>query len=305
MRRREVGVVHTHLFLGGVFGRLASVLAGVPVRVTTEQNAYADGHLPPRWQVLVGALLARFTDRLVAVSVGTREYLMREERVPPEKIEIIPNAIEWPQQVAPPQVEAVKREFGGKGRFPLLGTVARLTPQKGLSYLLEAISILVARFPGLFCVIVGDGPLRVELEALAVRLGLENHVRFCGLRRDVRAIFQSLDLFVLPSLFEGLPLSLLEAMASGAPVVATHVAGIDEVIEDGANGRLAPPADAHALAAAITELLDNEALAQGLAQQGQTTVRQRYAIGAVSKEYERVYGELLQAKGRRSRATLA
>jgi len=297
MRQRGVEIVHTHLFVGGVFGRLAALLARVPVMVTTEQNAYAPGHLLPRMQVLTDALLARMTDRLVAVSQGTRDYLIQVERVPPAKIEVVPNAIPWPRPVPPPQAEAVRRDLGAEGRFPFLGTVARLTPQKGLSYLLQALTRLRARFPNLYCVIVGEGELRAELESLARRLGLENHVRFCGLRRDVPAILQNLDLFVLPSLFEGLPVALLEAMAAGRPVVATRVAGSSEVIEDGVNGRLVPPADAVALAEAMAALLNDRERAEALARRGQERVRQRYAIDRVARAYERIYEELLQAKG--------
>ena len=297
MRLRRVDIVHTHLFVGGVFGRLAAWLARVPVTITTTQNAYASGHFPPRWQVLVDGLLARFTDRLVAVSQGTLDYLMQMERVSAAKIEVLPNAIPWPGPLSPAQVEATRRELGGEGRYPLVGTVARLTPQKGLDYLLHALSMLRERFPDLYCLIVGDGPLRSELEALAEELGLTEHVRFCGLRRDVPAILQNLDLFILPSLFEGLPVALLEAMAAGRPVVATQVAGSSEVIEDGVNGRLVPSADSVALAEAMAELLEDRELAQALARRGQETVRQRYTIGRVAETYERLYEELLQSKG--------
>ena len=299
MRRRDVDIVHTHLFVGGVFGRLAARLAGVSVTVSTAQNAYAPEHLLPRLQVLADGLLARLDDRLVAVSQGARDYLTQVERVPPAKIEVVPNAIAWPEPVPPAQVEDTRRDLGAEGRSPLLGTVARLAPQKGLAYLLQALGTLRARFPNLFCVIIGDGELRGELEALAERLELQNHVRFCGLRRDVPAALQCLDLFVLPSLFEGLSLALLEAMAAGRPVVATRVAGSSEVITDGVNGRLVPPADAAALAQAMAEVLDDREKALALARKGQDTVRRRYTIGPVAEAYEGIYEELLQAKGRR------
>ncbi|MDH7486934.1 MAG: glycosyltransferase [Anaerolineae bacterium] len=298
MRQQRVDIVHTHLFVGEFFGRLAAKLAGVPVVISTAQNAYAPGYLLPRAQVLAGRLLARLDDRLVAVSQGARDYLIQVEGVAPARIEIVPNAIAWPEPVSPAQVEAARRDLGAEGRSPLLGTVARLTPQKGLAYLLQALVTLRTRFPNLFCVIIGEGELRAELEALAVRLELQHHVRFCGLRRDVPALLQCLDLFVLPSLFEGLPLALLEAMAAGRPVVATDVAGSSEVIEDGVSGRLVPPGDATALAQAMAELLDDRERAQALARQGQETVRRRYTIGPVAEAYERIYEELLQAKGR-------
>jgi glycosyltransferase involved in cell wall biosynthesis len=296
MRHRHVDIVHTHLFVGGVFGRIAALLAGVPVRVTTEQNAYAPGHRPPRWQVLANRLLARRTDRLVAVSRGTRDYLVDVERVPPEKIAVVPNAIPWPEEVDAAQVDAVRRELGAAGRLPLIGTVARLTEQKGLAYLLDALSELRQRFPDLHCLLVGEGELRSELEARAERLGLAERVTFCGPRRDVSVILRCLDLFVLPSLFEGLPLSLLEAMAAGTPVVATDVAGSNEAIVDGVNGRLAAPADARALSQIIADVLEHREMAQAMAHRAVETVGERYTIGPVAGAYQSLYTELVSAK---------
>ena len=294
MRRLRVDIVHTHLFVGGVFGRVAAALAAVPARVTTEQNAYAPGHHPPRWQVLVNGVLARSTGRVVAVSRGTQEYLQREERVPAEKIRVVPNAISWPETNSPDRVSSVLEELGAAGCSPILGAVARLTEQKGQRYLLQALPELRRRYPRVFCIFAGEGEARPELESLAAQLGLDDHVTFCGARRDVPIMLQGLDLFVLPSLFEGLPLALLEAMAAGIPVVATSVAGSCEVIEDGVNGRLVPPADVPALTEAIAGILSNAELARHMAGKGQETVARRYSIGPVAEAYERIYEELLE-----------
>ncbi|HUW14440.1 MAG TPA: glycosyltransferase [Anaerolineae bacterium] len=294
MRRRRVDIVHTHLFVGGVFGRLAAAMAGVRARLTTEQNAYAPGRHPPRWQMLANAVLARSTGRVVAVSEGTQEYLQRQERVPGEKIRVLPNAISWPETSSAERVTSVLEELGAGDRTPILGTVARLTEQKGQRYLLQALADLRLRYPRLFCIFAGEGESRSELESLSRRLGLEEHVTFCGARRDVAIMLQGLDLFVLPSLFEGLPLALLEAMAAGIPVVATSVAGSSEVIEDGVNGRLVPPADVPALTEAIADVLGNDELGRAMAEKGQETVACRYSIGAVAEAYGCIYEELLQ-----------
>jgi len=174
--------------------------------------------------------------------------------------------------------------------------VARLTQQKGLTYLLEALAELRQRFPNLFCVVVGEGELQREQEALAERLGLSGYVNFCGPRRDVPVVLHCLDLFVLPSLFEGLPLSLLEAMAAGTPVVATDVAGNNEAIMNRVNGRLAPPADAQALAQIMADVLEHPEQAEVMARRALETVRQKYTIGPVTAAYEELYTELLLAK---------
>jgi len=294
MRRRRVDIVHTHLFVGGVFGRVAAAMAGIPYRVTTEQNAYAPGHHPPRWQVVTNSVLARSTSQVVAVSAGTQAYLLREERVPAEKIRVVPNAISWPETSSAERVNSLLEELGASGRSPILGTVARLTEQKGQRYLLESLAELRGRFPRLFCVFVGEGEARPELEALSVRLGLEDHVAFCGARRDVAVLLQGLDLFVLPSLFEGLPLALLEAMAAAVPVVATSVAGSSEVIEDGVNGRLVPPADVPALTEAIAAVFVNVEQARGMAAKGSETVADRYSIETIAGAYQGIYEAVLQ-----------
>jgi glycosyltransferase involved in cell wall biosynthesis len=230
---------------------------------------------------------------VVAVSGGTNEYLQREERVPAEKIRVVPNAISWPEISSDERVRSMLGELGAAGRSPVLGTVARLTEQKGQRYLLQSLAELRSRYPRLYCIFAGEGDAREELEALAARLGLEDHVSFCGNRRDVAVMLQGLDLFVLPSLFEGLPLALLEAMAAGVPVVATSVAGSREVVEDRVSGRLVPPADASALTEAIDGLLGDPDLARTMAINGRETVADRYTIGPVAEAYEGIYEEVL------------
>jgi len=294
LRDRGADIIHTHLSVAGAYGRLAALLAGVPVRVTTGQNAYLQGYTLPRWQVLLNTLLAQVTDRHVAVSEGTRDYLELVENVAADRIRVVPNAIRWPGEVSDQQVETLKQELGIGDRRPLLGVVGRLVEQKGQLYALQALALLKEDHPELLCLFVGQGPQRQHLERLTEALGLSDRVIFTGPRTDIDILLRALDLFVLPSIYEGLPLSLLEAMAADLPVVATDVPGSREVIEDGLNGRLVKPADAVALAAAIAELLANPAAAQEMAARGQETVRQRYTIGPVARKYQQIYQEALR-----------
>jgi glycosyltransferase involved in cell wall biosynthesis len=166
--------------------------------------------------------------------------------------------------------------------------VARLHPQKGLIYLLDAATLVPdARF-----VVAGDGPARTELEAQARRLGLGERFRFLGHRHDIPELLRSAGVFVLPSLFEGLPVSVLEAMAAGTPVVATDVAGTDEAVVHGESGILVPPRDPAALAGAIREVISNTALARRLVAGGKARVRQSFSADAVARGVCQVYEDV-------------
>ena len=287
MRERRVDILHTHLFVDGFYGRLAALWARVPVRVVTQQNAYDDPQLRlPAWQIWANRALVPFTQRFVAVSQAAKQYLIEVEWVPEDKIRVLPNAIEPPPPVAEEVVRRLRQQWGNG---PLLGTVARLEPQKGLDTLLKAVALLKQRNAEVRCIIVGEGKARTELEAQARTLGIADAVLFVGTRRDIPAVLAALDVFVLPSRFEGLSLALLEAMAAGCPVVATAVSGSVEVVHDGETGLLVPPGDAKALAEAVYRLLTNSELARRVALAGKELVLKHYTIEPIAGRYEEIY----------------
>ncbi len=291
MREKRVGIVNTHLFVDSFYGRLAALVAGVPVRIVTQQNAYEDPRLRlPAWQIWANRLLVPVTHHFVAVSQAARTYLQQVERVPASKISVIPNAIEPPPAVSDAVVQTLRIQWADdEGRGPLVGTIARLEPQKGLDTLLQALSELRRQIPNVRCIIVGEGRLRADLESLARSLEVADIVRFVGTRRDVPAILAALDVFVLPSRFEGLSLALLEAMAVGCPVVATSVSGSVEVVKDGETGLLVPPEEPGALSAAIHRLLKDRRLARDVANRARQHVLAHYTIDAVARQYEAIY----------------
>jgi glycosyltransferase involved in cell wall biosynthesis len=168
-------------------------------------------------------------------------------------------------------------------------TVARLDEQKGQRYLLEA----AAQVPQARFVLAGDGPLRTSLEAQARSLGLEQRVKFLGYRSDIPDLLAGCDVFVLPSLYEGLPLSILEAMSAGKPVIATQIGGTDEAVIPNETGLLIPPADPAALAAAIRKLLDDRPFARRLALAGQARVECEFSAATMVQRVTNVYTELL------------
>jgi glycosyltransferase involved in cell wall biosynthesis len=220
--------------------------------------------------------------RYVAVSHEVARRLIRKLRWPARKIQVIHNCVSVTTECAP------HRPIERSGR-PIVLTVARLDEQKGHSYLLEA----AAQVPEAQFVLAGDGPLRASLEAQARALGVEERVKFLGYRSDIANLLADCDVFVLPSLYEGLPLSILEAMSAGKPVIATHIGGTDEVVIAGETGLLVPPADSVALATAIRAVLTDRPLAQRLASAGRARVEQEFSAAKMVQQVIAVYEELL------------
>jgi len=172
---------------------------------------------------------------------------------------------------------------------PIVGTVARLAPQKDQRRIVEAAPIVLERHPGARFVVVGDGELRSDLERRVRDAGLETRFTFTGERRDVPDLLASFDVYVLPSLYEGLPHSLLEAMAAGVPVVTTATGGSEEAVEHERTGLLVPLRDPHALAAAIIRLLDDPAAARAMAERGQRRVHERYSTERLVEQAKALY----------------
>jgi glycosyltransferase involved in cell wall biosynthesis len=247
-RRERAAVFHAHQTwsLSCRYGIVAAALARVPARVASAQ-------LFLEMPKLVGidaqhALLTRSLHRHVAVSRFVAGRLRDRFGVDANRIVVIPNAVEPPPAVAP--AARLRAEIARAARTPLALTVARLDAQKGIAHLVDA----AAMVPEVVFAIAGDGPDRAALEARAAERGVSARIRFLGHRRDVPALLAIADLFVLPSLYEGFPLSVLEAMAAGVPVVATAVGGTDELVSS-ETGFPVAPADPRALADGVRALL--------------------------------------------------
>ena len=290
----HASVFHAHLSwpLACRLGIAAARLARIPCIAATA-HLYVPVH-EVRWHLMKQHIQQQAIDRYIAVSRDLAIRLHSDLGVPFAKLRVVQNGVLVPKRV--PNADfclraSLMRE--GEGR-PLVLTVARLHEQKGHEHLIRA-AVLV---PGAFFVIAGDGPERERLESLVRESGIEERVRFLGQRSDVGALLAASDLVVLPSLYEGLPLSVLEAMAAGKPVIATSVGGVGEAIRDGESGLLVRPADPSALAAAIQGLLSDPIRAQRLGNAGRETVREQFSVDAMVRGVESVYEEVLTAKGR-------
>lgn len=291
LRATSPDIVHGMLFESYVLGAIAARAAGVPVVVAGRRSlglfkAGKPAHL------FVERLTNPLTDLIIANSVAVKNDVIRQERVRPGKIIVIHNGVDSRRySVSDP------RPSRSADWAPRVAVLANLIGYKGHSYFIEAWRTVQRQHPTATALLIGDGPMRGELEALVAAKGLDDSVRFLGRRDDVAAILSSVDCVVHPSLQEGFSNAILEAMAMGKPVVATDVGGNREAVVDGETGYLVPPADPDAMAGAILRILaDPERLAEfGAA--GRQRVEQHFSIARMIRAYEVVYEDLLASKG--------
>ncbi len=285
-------IVHTFLLTASLYGRFASMLARVPIIIGTEVNIYEQKqplHIKAERWLMSG------TDRVVVSAESVRDFYIDQVGADPAKIEVIYNAVDWAQLATTSDRETIRRDFGVPVGAPLAGIIARLTEQKAHAHLFEA----MAKTPGLehlHLLVVGDGHLRSQLEALSASLGLADRVHFLGARRDLGNILSAIDMFVMPSLWEGLPLSMVLAMGASLPVVATRVAGIPEVVKDGETGFLVPPAAPTELGAAMAKLVADPALRQRIGQAARARVLPRFGVDGYLAAVTNLYDRLLIEK---------
>jgi glycosyltransferase involved in cell wall biosynthesis len=295
----EVGrfdVVHTHSAKAGALGRIAARQAGVPVVVHTFHGFPFHSFQSPLRRsayIAVERRLGRITDRFVAVSAIVGADAVRLGLAPAERVRVIPVSIaDRSVRREPASRQRARQLLGISERTALIGTVGRIDHQKAPFDFLEVLNRL--RHSGVHAVWIGDGPMRQQVESRSHRLGLDGHMHFLGERDDVQVLLPALDIFVMTSLYEGLPCAVVEAMQCGLPVVATAVNGVPEVIVTGETGLLAPAGRPAACATAVRYLLEHPAEATHMAENGRRWVAGRFgardAAIALSGLYEEALG---------------
>lgn len=284
-------IVHTFLLTGSLYGRFAAMMARVPVVIGTEVNVYERKHAlharAERW-------LMRDTDAVVASAESVRDFYIRQVKADPAKVEVIYNAVDWAQLQATVSRDEMRASVEVPAGAPLLTIIARLTEQKGHRILLDALAR--TDLAHAYLLVVGDGPLRDVLERQAANLGLSARVRFLGARRDLGNILAATDVFVMPSFWEGLPLAMVLAMGAGLAVVATRVAGIPEVVQDGVTGLLVPPGDSGELGAALSRVVNDDTTRVLLGQAARAFVRPRFGVDGYVNAITALYDRLLAAR---------
>lgn len=295
LRTIRPAIFHANLSwpLSCTYGIIAAYLAGVKIILAT-QHLYSD--MSSRRSQIEQKLISYFVDNYIAVSFDVARQL-KEIISSENKVKVVHNGIMLGNYSHgannTPDRDVYSSVKMNRNNFPIVLTVARLEKQKGHTYLLKAASDI----PGTLFVFVGDGPERANLENETRELSLTDRVIFLGNRNDIPALLRGCDLFVLPSLFEGLPLSIMEAMAAGKPVIASDIGGVDELVTNGKTGYLAPPGDPTALAAAIKKIVSNPQLSQKIASAGKTLVFSEFSADQMLKGITEIYNDNLSRRG--------
>lgn len=302
LRTQRFDVVHTHMSKAALVGGVAGRAARAPAIVNTAHNlgflAVPQKALRALFWVYDRLLFAATAHRIVTVSDRVREGAVKGGIAPAGKVVAIHNGVLGARfEISAPEARARRVALGVADGAPLVLAVARLVWFKGLDALVEATPALLARHPEARVVIVGGGPLREKLEAQARALGVERAVIFTGERSDVPELLAAADIFVLPSVSEGLPISILEAMTAGKPVVATSVGGIPELIVDGETGLLTPARDAGSLAEALIRLAGDPELRARMGAAGKARAQIEFSPGRMVERTAALYREILAERG--------
>lgn len=295
LMREDVDLVESFTPHSNVLAMPIAWLAGTPLRIATH-HGIIEGSSALLARMHGWMMNTRIASKVVAVSSQVRDYAIEREKIRPDKIQVIENGIE-PLDLKTLEAKeraALRRELDVHADGKLLLTVGRLTIQKGHTVLLKAIAKIAEEAPKAVFAFAGEGKQLSRLESEAADLGIAARIRFLGVRRDVARLLLASDIFVQPSLWEGLSLAMLEALLSGIPVLATEVEGVVDVIENGKTGLLVPPDDAGALAKAITRLLDDNDLRTSLGRAGKAHAEEQYSVDKMCDQYEEMMQQLWQ-----------
>jgi glycosyltransferase involved in cell wall biosynthesis len=297
MRRHRPAIVHTHTAKAGFLGRVAAYMAGVPVVLHTYHGHVLHGYYGPVKSWLLRRMeqaLAGITDRLVTVSEQVKGELVTHGVARAEKITVIPLGLDLdPFLNSQSHQGEFRREIGLPDGTRLVGIVGRLFPIKNHALFLEAAVKVAIREPAARFVVVGDGVLRLKLEQQAKDLGIADRVFFTGWRRDLPRIYADLDVLVVSSDNEGTPVSAIEAMAAGCPVVATRVGGLPDLIIDQTTGLLVAPRDPDGLAGAVLHLLRNPETARTISRKARIVVGERFSVKRLLTDIDHLYRQLI------------
>lgn len=293
LRHENVDLIHAHQYTPFFYAVVARLLCRRPPILFTEHGRYHPDY-PRRKRIIANRLLLERRDRVVGVGEAVRQALIHNEGIRPERVEVIYNGIDVATFANGSLDHAgTRRELGLAPDDFVLLLVARLDPLKDLTTAVCTVERLVKQHPRTRLLLVGEGPERAMVETLIREKQLEEHVRLLGLRQDVAHLLAAADVFLLTSISEGIPVTVLEAMAAGVPVVSTSVGGLPEMIDDGRNGLLAPAKDDEALAEQVLRLIKDPDLRKRLAAAGKQDVFARFTESQMHAGYERMYLEML------------
>lgn len=287
VEKNRIDVVHSHGYKSNIYAYLACRKRGTRL-VTTCHNWINANSKMSLYTRLDKFFLKRF-DSVVAVSDAVRDQLL-DVGVSPGKVSVIGNGVSQEKfRTVSADKKSVRAVLGLSSRAFVVGTVGRLSAEKGYDVLLEAAREVTGKRDDCFFLLIGDGPQRRELEEKARSLGIDGRIVFAGKRSDIPELLAAMDVFVMSSLTEGQPMALLEAMASGRPVVATTVGDVPKILKQGNAGLLVPPSDSKALAEGLLRVIEDNILAKRLSVNALKTIEEGYSSGRMAAEYRACY----------------
>lgn len=290
IREERVDIVHAHTRVSQVASVLASHSTGARYISTCH------GFFKPR---LFRKIFDTWGEKVVAISSPVKAHLEMDFGIDPARIELIHNGVDmdrFSKVYYGNEISEIKKSIGLK-EGPVIGTMGRLSPVKGQRFLIEAMKYVISKEALAQCLIIGSGPEEDALKNLAKDAGIENHVKFAGsIYKDIASYLACMDIFVLPSIKEGLGLALLEAMAAARPCIASDIGGISDIIKNEENGILAPVANGGAIGDAILRLLNDKALSLELGRKAKEFVREKFSLDLMAEKMDKLYKGIISGK---------
>jgi glycosyltransferase involved in cell wall biosynthesis len=293
LKNCKFDIIHTHAYSAGTIGRMSAFLAGIPIIISHNHSVYDYYN---RYYHFVEWLLSLITDRIICISDIVNRFANETQRINAKKLMTIHNGIDSEYTVSEKRTSGLRKELDIPVDHSVICTIAHMEEHKGIKYFLESASLLLQSRNDISFLLVGEGALKEELKILCADLKIEKNVIFAGERSDIPEILSLTDIFVLPSLREGLPLTILEAMACGKPVIATNVGGVPEVVKDGVSGILVPPKDTEALHSAMNELLGNREKLKKMGYNGKRVCNVSFDSKTMTGKIEDLYDSLMYKK---------
>ncbi|MFQ5456668.1 MAG: glycosyltransferase family 4 protein [Nitrospirota bacterium] len=290
IKEENIHIMHLQGFGATIFGSLAGIIMNTPVII--QVHSYYP-KLPVSVK-LADNIFRRYYNRVIAVSNSVKNFCIKERKIKEDKIDVLVYGIDINEFLLSDaaRVNNIRGIFKIPEGYKIVGTITRLYRQKGNEFLIKAASIVIKKYPEIVFLIVGDGPLRNSLETLSKRLGIKKNIIFAGFCKNISEMISTMDIVVFPSLWEGTPLSLLETMAIGKPIVSTNVDGLGEVLKDG-SGLLIPPKDIRLLSEKIIYLIEHPEEAEKLGKKAKN-ISYQYSIDAHVKRLCSIYNEVIK-----------
>lgn len=292
MHREKVDIVHAHNPAGNNWGVIPAKFAGVQVFLRTEHNVYYPGRVT-RFYPIINYFFSLFNHYIISCSDLVRQSQIQHYKVPEYKFITIRNGVIPERFKNENPIGYLEKEFGIPENKKVIGTIGALIKQKGHIYLLDAAEIIIKKYPDTYFLLVGDGKEKETLRKLAKTKGINHNVIFAGLRQDIPQILNSLDIFLLPSLWEGLPMVILEAMASKLCIIATNVGGNHEAIIDGKTGFLVESMNPKEIARRIEYVLNDPEGAKVIAENAYTFFNEKFTVDKMIGQTEALYERCL------------